>query len=665
MKKKKVFFLFLLTAALLAGCRDEVTPDERLKEYVSMWSDQDYGKMYEEYISAGSKDTFNQEAMEGRTVKLYEDMEVKNLDITVQDVPEDTEWSKKEPAEIPINVSFETLAGPVSFEKEVKLVYEEQEEENWFIEWDPSFILSGLEPEDTVRIESEHGVRGEILDRNGKPLAVNGTGYQVGVVPGELTEEAKQELADQISLPVEKIEDELSQSWVEEDLFVPLKKMASNRKETVTELTELPGIYSQSIDMREYPYGEAAAHLTGYIGSITAEQLEEEKGEGYTSTDLVGKRGLEELLEDRLRSKTGTHIFIEKSTDKSVTVAESEAQDGETITLTIDADLQKNTYEAMKGEQGTSAAVDPMTGETLVLTSSPGFDPAEFSLGVSGERYAEMENQPDQPLLNRFAVTYAPGSAQKTLTAAIGLEAGTLDPEESFTINGLEWQKEGWGDFKVTRVHEGPNPINLNKGLVYSDNIYFAQIALNMGADTLVEGLKKLGYSEDIPFSYPLRTSQISNDGTIGSEGQLADTSYGQGEMLTNILHLASMYEIVVNDGVMMKPLLFEGEEEEVWKENLLSSEQASLLRKDLREVVTVGFAKPADIPEVSIAGKTGTAELKQAGEESGKENGFFVAYNEKDPAYILAMMIEGVEEKGGSTYVSELAAEVFKKDAE
>jgi len=243
------------------------------------------------------------------------------------------------------------------------------------------------------------------------------------------------------------------------------------------------------------------------------------------------------------------------------------------------------------------------------------------------------------------------------------LEAGTLNPTEGLTINGKTWQKDSsWGDYKVTRVHaEAPNPIDLNKALVYSDNIYFAQQSLDMGRKTFVDGLKRYGFGEDIPFALNLKSSQFSNDGQISSEGQLADTSFGQGQMLTNILHLASMYEVFLTNGVMYKPTLFlEEEDAKVWKEGLVSAENAALLRKSLRNVVVDGFAQAANRPSTPLAGKTGTAELKSATDEKGKENGYFVAYNSQNPAFILAMMIEGVEDNNGSAYVAELVSNAF-----
>ena len=157
-----------------------------------------------------------------------------------------------------------------------------------------------------------------------------------------------------------------------------------------------------------------------------------------------------------------------------------------------------------------------------------------------------------------------------------------------------------------------------------------------------------------------------SNKGTIDSLGMLADTSFGQGQMLTNILHLASMYEVFLTDGVMYKPTLFlEEEDAQVWKEGLIKAENAALIQKSLRNVVVDGFAQAANLPSIPLAGKTGTAELKATSEEKGQENGFFVTYNSENNAFILAMMIEGVEDNDGSAYVAELVSKVFAPSGE
>jgi len=666
MGKWRRISIFLIVIVVLVACSKKETPEERLSAYIKLWNDAEFTKMYDEFVSEASKDAFGSSEYIDRTTKLYKDLTITDVKVVFTKTDEDKNYKSDDQPEFPVHITMETVAGPVEFEKKVMMTYgKSSEDENWFVEWDPSFILPDLTKADKVGITSITSKRGEILDRNGLPLAINGKGYEAGIVPEKFNEERDAEkLATILSTTPEFINKQLNQSWVKSDQFVPIKKVASSQEMIIEEMIEVPGVTYTQVEMREYPYGESLSHLTGYISRINADELEKVKAQGYGETDSIGKRGLEQLLEEQLRGQDGVRIYIEKTKQEAerITIAEKTAADGNPVTLTIDAELQQRTFNAMNGEVGTAAAVDPKTGEMLVLTSSPAFDPNEFMIGVSSSRYQEITEDPLQPLLNRFAATYAPGSAIKPITAAIGLEAGTIDPSKGYTIEGKRWKKdESWGNFGVTRVYTPPNPINLKKALAYSDNIYFAMEALEMGKDTLTEGLKRFGFGADIPFSYPLRTSQISNDGTIGTEAQLVDTSYGQGQMLMNIAHLASSYAPILNDGKMFKLVLFEDEpKSEVWKEGLLSAENAAILREDLREVVVNGSAKDANIPSVKLSGKTGTTELKSSQEKGGKENGFFVGYQTDETTYILAMMIESIEDKGGSSYVVKKVTQVM-----
>lgn len=667
MNKRLIAALSLLVIVILAGCTKQATPEERLIEYVDHWQKGDYTQLYNDYLTNETKQTFTTENFIDRQEKLNQDLGIENLKVTYNKPSKDTKWDSEEPATFTLQIAMDTIAGPLVFDKELKLIHEiNDEKDNWFVEWDPSFILPGLGLKDSVGISTVKSARGEILDRNGKPIAINGTGYEIGIVPGKFTDESKKTvLAELLGISVEFIDKQLNQSWVKPDYFVPVAKVSNNSNELLARVIEIPGLTYQKTEMREYPYGEALAHLSGYLGKITADQLEKLEKEDYKETDLIGRQGMERVLESRLRGKDGSRIYMQEPDAGAVpiVIVEKPAIDGEVISLTIDAELQKSLFDSMKGEAGASVAVNPQTGETLSLVSSPSFDPAEFMVGISGDRYKELSEDPLKPLFNRFAASYAPGSTLKPITTAIGMEAGTIDPTQGLNIKGRTWQKDAsWGNYRVSRLHpEAPNPLDLNNALVYSDNIYFAQQALAMGRQTFVDGLKQFGFGEEIPFLLNIASSQISNDGTISSEGQLADTSFGQGQMLTNILHLASMYEPIINGGVMYKPtLLLEENHGEVWKDSLLAEENAKTIRASLRNVVVNGFAQAANLPTIPLAGKTGTAELKAAGTDRGHENGFFITYNSENPAFIVAMMIEGVEDNGGSGYVAEMVAEAF-----
>lgn len=174
--------------------------------------------------------------------------------------------------------------------------------------------------------------------------------------------------------------------------------------------------------------------------------------------------------------------------------------------------------------------IQPKTGDVLALVSTPAFDPNDFISGMSSSTYTKLEKDPGKPLINRFALTYAPGSTIKPVTAAIALDTGTTTAAATKTITGTSWQKSAdWGSYKVTRVHANNSPENMEKALVLSDNIFFAQTALDIGADKFAKGLKGFGFGEDIPFAYPLKASQISSTGKFSSDIQLADTGYGKG----------------------------------------------------------------------------------------------------------------------------------------
>ncbi|VDG97793.1 Peptidoglycan synthase FtsI precursor [Lysinibacillus sphaericus] len=668
MKKLLCAISILFVSILLTGCTEKETPGDRMQAYVSNWNESKFSEMYKDFLNTDTKKMFDADEFVDRQDKLAEDLGIKNLKITYKKPKEEMEWNEEKPVVFPIQISMDTIAGPIEFEKELTWHFETHDDtENWYAGWDPSFILPKLTKKDKIQISTMPAKRGKIFDRNGNPLAVNGTGYEAGIVPGKFTDETKKsELAKLLNTTVEFIDKQVNQSWVQPDYFVPIAPVSKNNQALLDKLITIPGVTYQETEMREYPYGESAAHLTGYIGKITAELLEKHKDEGYKETDLIGRQGLERILEDRLRGKDGVGIYI-KGPESGATlqkVVETEAENGENISLTIDAELQKKIFTSMKGEPGASAAVDPQTGETLALLSSPSFEPTEFMLGISGERYKKLSEDPLKPLFNRFAAAYAPGSSLKPITAAIGMEKGTLKPEKGLSITGKTWQKDSsWGAYRVSRLHpEAPNPLNLKNALIYSDNIYFAQQALSIGKEDFISGLTKFGFGEEIPFMLNISPSQISNDGTISSEGQLADTSFGQGQMLENILHLATIYEPILTNGIMYKPtLLLDDKTQQVWKEGIISKDTAEVLKNDLRSVVVDGFAQAVNLPDIPISGKTGTAELKTSAEGRGQENGFFVSYNTNNPAFILAMMIENVEDNGGSGYVAEFASEVYK----
>ncbi|MGG0939305.1 penicillin-binding transpeptidase domain-containing protein [Brevibacillus centrosporus] len=426
------------------------------------------------------------------------------------------------------------------------------------------------------------------------------------------------------------------------------------------------GIVLRKKQVRYYPYKEAMAHLIGYTGAISAEGLEKRKEQGYKSSDRIGKVGLEQIYEERLRGSAGGRISIlnAEGIEKKL-IGEKPAKNGETVKLTIDAELQKEIYEQIKQEAGTAAAIHPKTGDILALVSTPAYDPNDFILGMSTTQWNKLNNDPQKPLLNRFAHGYAPGSTFKPITGAIGLDTGAITTQAERSITGLHWQKDSsWGNYEVTRVSDYKSPVNLRKALVYSDNIYFAQTALAIGEEPFLQQATEFGFGEAIPIPFPVEKSKLTN-AEMRNEIQLADSGYGQGEVTMTPLHLALVYSAYVNDGSMVYPSLIQGEQHEpFWKQNVMTKESAQIIGQDLLQVMEDprGTGRGARVFGHQLAGKTGTAELKQKKGELGRENGWYAAINVDDPRLLLVMMVEDVRGRGGSHVLDSKVKRIFSQ---
>lgn len=663
--------MLMLVIVFLGSCssKDEVTPNERFDTFVKQWNELKFEKMYDLFAS-DTKSTYGKEDSIDRYEKIYEDLDISDLKINFKKLNEeelDKAMGSGE-ATIPFTAEMESLAGPITFDYKAKLIQEgEKKDKNWFVEWDPGFLFPEMKDGGEISVQSESPERGDILDRNQMPLAMNDTVYEIGVVPEELGDDpdkTKKKLADLLQISTEQIDSKLDEDWVEPDLFVPLKKIPETEEDLLTKLWDVDGVTGQEATGRVYPEGKSAAQLVGYVGQINAEELEDSDPGVYNANDTIGKRGLEQLYEEELKGEPGTKIIVSKEDDDGIVLAEKGVKDGENVTVTIDVNFQEKIYKSFDGDAGTAAAIDPKSGETLALVSSPSFDPNEILYGTKPNLWEKLQDDETEPLLNRFSATFAPGSALKPLTAAIGLENGTIKPDEGIEIDGLTWSNgKGWGDYKVRRVSESSGPVDVTDALITSDNIYFAMQAVKMGSDKFVSGMEQFGYGEKLPYEYPITASSVSSDGKIDDEVLLANSSYGQGQLEMSALHLALAYTPFLNDGNMIKPTLLTSEENgEVWKKNIVSSENAELIKKALKDVVEKGTAKNAKKDDLSISGKTGTAELKLTGGEAGKENGWFVGYPTDDPDILIAMMVEGIEDKGGSIYTAKKATDILEK---
>lgn len=641
--------MLVLITMVAAGCNKEPKPEDRLASYIKLWNEQKFDKMYE-YLTEGSKGVISKEDFTNRYQKIYEDLQITDLKITFKK-PEEEELAKdQDSVTYDFSASMNSTAGEIQFTHKAKMKKEERDKENnWYVDWNTTYIFPELKDGDKIGISTVKPKRGQIFDRADNPLAMNGQVYEVGVVPGKMEGQEGpviQQLSSLLKMTPEQINKVLTASWVKPDLFVPLKKVSMDDQERIAQLIALEPVQTKKVDARIYPFKEAAAHLIGYVGSITAEELEKVKDKGYTSTDIIGKRGLEEVFDEQLKGKSGVKITIKKPDGSTEILAEKAVEDGQDLKLTIDIELQMKIFAELVGEAGTGAAIDPVSGETLALVSSPSFDPNQATLGFSSDEWKQLQEHPQMPMTARFNKAYAPGSVFKPLTASIGLTNNTITTEQTMNISGLKWQKgASWGNYFVTRVHEA-NPVNLEKAMVFSDNIYFAQTALGIGKDPFIDALKEFGFEEDSNYPFPLETSTIGN---LDKEISLADSGYGQGQIQMSIVHLLQTYTPFVNGGNMVKPSLIRGVEKS--EKSVVSPEIATTVSSLLRKVVgdSDGTAHSANIADYPLSGKTGTAEIKKKQGEKGTENGWFIAYNTNTPNVMMAMMVENVLDRGGS----------------
>lgn len=678
MKRKKIIgtmaailILLIVGAVAVVLVRrpfDAGKPDELLADYFACIEKGAYDKMYG-MLDEESKANISKKDFVTRNQKIYEGIEAKNVKISVKDAKK-TDGGEK----VSYLASMDSVAGKIEFENQAMCTRDSYFDE-FKLSWDDSLIFPDMKGTDKVSVSTSQAVRGQILDRNGNMLAGPGTAPSVGLVPGKMSENKEADiaqLAGLLGMTEEEINSQLSAAWVTPDSFVPLKTLNSQQSQELTEqLLTIAGVLINDTEVRTYPLGEKAAHLIGYVQSVTAEDLEEHKGEGYTSSSVIGKSGIEGLYEKELKGENGVKISImtEDGVEKNV-VASVDKQDGENIRLTIDSDLQGLVYDQFREDKSCSVAMNPFTGEVLALVSTPAYDDNEFILGMSGERWDQLNNDENKPLYNRFRQVWCPGSSFKPITAGIGLTTGTINPEEDYGSEGLSWQKdESWGDYHVTTLHEY-SPVNLENALIYSDNIYFAKAALNIGADNLMKSLKLLGFGQELPFEIKMSQSQYANDGgTIDSEIQLADSGYGQGQILINPLHLATLYTSILNDGNVIRPYLTYSEtpKSEVWISQAFSSDAASRVKTALEKVVNTpeGTGYGAHREDIALAGKTGTAEIKaDQNDTTGTELGWFGVFTEDAAAQkpvLLMSMVEDVKDRGGSGYVVDKSAAILQ----
>lgn len=650
----------LMFAIMVAGCSKKDPIKDAFNQYKELWIKAEYGGMYD-MLSSESKKYIDKDTFVERYENIYGAIKAEEMSISINNEEE----RDKKSLEIPFTMKTKSIAGDLVIE-DFNITFIE-EEKSYKVKWDESLIFPQMIAGDKVRIEDNYSKRGSIFDKDGNPLAQDDVVRSVGIHPSKFENEKEAKITSMASIL------DISEDYIREKLaantnpehFVPIVDVLQTDFEKLDKLSTIEGVIVNNKKSRVYSGEEAFGNLIGYVGPITAEELETSKDKGYDATSLIGKAGLEKVYEDSLRGEDGARIYLLRGElEEEITIAEKEAVPGKDINLSIDSALQVQIYNEMNGEKGAATAVDPKTGEVLAMVSSPSYDSNIFVTYTTKDVKEKWEKLDGEQFNNRFNNVYSPGSTIKLVTAAIGLNEGVITPGQEVAISGKEWQKDGsWGNYKITRVTDPGRAINLRDAVKFSDNIYFGQTALNIGAEKFINGAKNFGIGEELNFEFPIENSQISNSGDLNKDILLADSGYGQGELLVSPLDIALMYSALSNEGSIMKPRLDIGlnPSAEVWKTAIKPENVASLI-DGFTAVIndSDGTATSAKVEGHNIAGKTGTAEIKEKQGEVGIENGWFVATDVDNSKISIAMFIEDVHGRGGSAIPTQMVKNIL-----
>lgn len=670
MKNKKVMIglvaiiivvIVAIATIFVINRQTEEKVKQALTDFVGEINAKNYDAMYEKVVSMN----MSKEDFVNRNKNIYEGIDSSDIKVEINEIEK-----QEEEYQVSYHEKMYTAAGEVEFNNKVII---QKENGDYKLKWSSSFIFPQLGDNQKVRISTIKAKRGDILDRNDEKLATDGIILSAGIVPGKLGDNKEQniaKIAELTGVSKDYINQQLDASWVKEDTFVPIKKMTQANTTLKEALLQIPGVLINKENGRVYPWGKEAGHLIGYIQSINAEELEANEGKGYNTTSVIGKSGLEKAYEETLRGIDGTEIYIiDEKGNKIGEVIKQDKKDGKDVKLTIDSNLQTKIYNQMEKDKGFFVVMQPATGELLALVSTPTFDSNDFVVGMTTKQWEELNNDTSMPLYNRFLQKYCPGSTFKPITGAIGLTTGKINANEDYGYTGTSWQKDSsWGNYQITTLTGYSGAKNLLNGMLHSDNIYFAQSALKIGADTFAENLNKIGFNEQIEFPLSLAKSQYANqNGTkIEGETKLADSGYGQGSILVNPIHMASIYAAFTNSGSMIKPYIeydkskVENGKGEILKSSVFSQEAANTIKETLIQVVEnkEGNANDMKIQGITIAGKTGTAELKTSSEdtESGTLGWFncFTINKADGKDLLIVSMVENKQnnQEGGSHYL-------------
>lgn len=522
-----------------------------------------------------------------------------------------------------------------------------------------------------IRLIPRPPERGRILDREGRVLVGNRISYSVFLWPIANREAdwepVVQRLAEILNIPEEEIRDRLEQAGYSSPSLVRIARGLSPSQFTaLAEFSqELKGVQVQAEAVREYPHGDLAAHVLGYTGELSDEELTEREDEGYRMGDVIGQMGAEAAFESQLRGEWGgQQVEVDGMGRVLRILGEKPSRAGQTITLTIDLDLQKAAETALGDRNGAIVAIDPRNGAVLAMVSRPAFDPNLFSTHISDEQWNQLQKK-EFPFVNRALQGYPPASTFKIVTTTAAIESGRFAPRTVLPtypylrIGGVQfwdWNNAGFG------------PLDFTGAMAHSSDTFFYQTGVRMGEQPLIQWTRRFGFGEKtgielgVEEAAGLVPDEAWKQKELGEPWYIGDTvnmTIGQGFLQTSPLQVAVMFAVVANGGYRVQPhLLKDNEESRNWREDLgISPETMDILKEGLREVITYGTGKALKVSDLPpIAGKSGTAE-----DPPRKSHTWFGAYAPFDNPEIVVVAFGENSGGGGGSLAAPMVRQVLE----
>jgi len=513
--------------------------------------------------------------------------------------------------------------------------------------------------ENQLRQESIFSPRGLIRDRNGDLLAVNEPAYALGIV--------REDCPD-----IDKAMHQIA-AWTGRDFFELKAFYDKNRKRVkpfeplilIPDLTfgqlalietnklRWPGLEIQFRPRRLYRYGTLLAHVLGYVAEANEEELE--KNPDLALGDYVGKQGIEFMLEDRMRGAKGLAQYeVDVNGRRLQERILKHPRAGHEISLSIDLGLQKLAMDWLDEEAGGVAVMDADTGQLWALATAPSYDSNDFSSGLTPEQWAKLRDDPLHPMQNRVIQSvYPPGSVFKHVVAAAGLHYGMIDPQETVLCTGSTrlgrrvfrcWRKGGHGN------------VNLERALVESCDVYFYKMGKKLTVDRMAEFAKAVGFGRKtgirLPHekagNIPTREWKRKRFGESWQGGDNLNMAIGQGYTLVTPLQVARFFAGILNGGKLLKPLLLKDAKTEVQAEVPLTPEQIARIKRALVQTVVDdrGTCRRLRTRDVTVGGKTGTAQVVRLTDELKELKDSEIPYRFRDHAWMAA-----IAEKDGKRF--------------